>query len=149
MPGCPINLLSVARLMRLGGFARLGKLIYLKKGVETELCAINHNLYLILAMQEDSSSILLADIPSILPAWKTDDQQTQKRLDIDLWHKRLGHLGLKNVRKTADITKGIKLTNTTDDQEHKSPYEVYSLAKPPRTTRKVSTKRVFGIFEKV
>jgi hypothetical protein len=149
MPGCPINLLSVARLMRLGGFARPGKLIYLKKGVETELCAIDNNLHLIPAMQEDSSSILLADIPSILPARKTDDQKTQKRLDIDLWHKRLGHLGLKNVRKTADITKGIKLKATEDEQEHKSPCEACSLAKPPRNTRKVSTKRVFDVFEKV
>jgi hypothetical protein len=85
MPSCPINLLSVAQLIRLGGFARPGKLIYLKKGVETELCAIDNNLHLIPAsVQEDSSSILLADIPAVLPARKTDDQKTQKRLDIDL-----------------------------------------------------------------
>jgi hypothetical protein len=69
MPSCLINLLSVARLIKLGGFTRLGKLIYLKKGVETELCAIDNNLHLIPALvQEDSSSILLADIPAVLPA---------------------------------------------------------------------------------
>jgi hypothetical protein len=50
MPSCLINLLSVARLMRLGGFARPGKLIYLKKGVETKLCVIDNNLRLILTM---------------------------------------------------------------------------------------------------
>jgi hypothetical protein len=69
--------------MRLGGFTRPGKLIYLKKGVETELCAIDNNLHLIPTTQ-DSSSILLADIPTVLPARKTDDQKTQKRLNIDL-----------------------------------------------------------------
>jgi hypothetical protein len=73
IPGCLINLLSIAQLIRLGGFARLGKLIYLKKGVETELCVIDNNLHLILAMQEDSSSILLVDIPAVLPARKTDN----------------------------------------------------------------------------
>jgi hypothetical protein len=50
IPYCLINLLSVARLMKLGSFTRLRKLIYLKKGVETKLCAINHNLHLILAI---------------------------------------------------------------------------------------------------
>jgi len=124
--------------MRLGGFARPGKLIISEeRGWETELCAIDNNLHLIPAMQEDSSSILLADIPSILPARKTDDQKTQKRLDIDLWHKRLWHLGLKNVRKTADITKGIKLKATEDEQRAQNRLVRHvSLAKPPRNTRK-------------
>jgi hypothetical protein len=28
---------------------------------------------------------------------------------IDVWHRRLGHIGLENVRKTALITKGITI----------------------------------------
>jgi len=28
---------------------------------------------------------------------------------IDVWHRRLGHIGLENVKKTAQITKGIEI----------------------------------------
>jgi hypothetical protein len=77
---------------------------------------------------------------------KPDDQKKLKKLDIDLWHKRLGHLGLENVRKTAVITRGIKY----NDNPSVSPCEACSLAKPLRTTRKViSTKSVFTALGKI
>ena len=78
---------------------------------------------------------------------KTDDMKTPKTLDIDLWHKRLGHLGLDNVRKTAEITKGIRYQD--NESESDSPYKACSLAKPLRTTRKILKKRVFKALDKI
>jgi hypothetical protein len=77
---------------------------------------------------------------------KPDDQKKPKSLDIDLWHKCLGHLGLDNVRKTAELTGGIKFNDVNPSV---SPCEACSLAKLVRTTRKVSTKRVFNVLSKV
>ena len=49
LPRCPHNLLRVGKLMKEGGYTKPGKLIYLRKGKETELCVIDDNLYLIIA----------------------------------------------------------------------------------------------------
>ena len=121
-------------------------MIYIKNGKEAELCALNQNHHLIEA-KKDLGTALWAETPTLsaLIKRKPDDQKKPKSLDIDLWHKRLGHLGLENVRKTAVITRGIKYT----DDPTASLCEVCSLAKPLRTTRKVSTKRVFTALSKI
>ena len=41
MPWCPINLLGVGKLMKQGGYAKPGKVIYVKNGKEVELCALD------------------------------------------------------------------------------------------------------------
>ena len=90
------------------------------------------------------------DIPQItntaLPARLTDNKEP-KGLDIKLWHARLGHLGMQNVCKIAEITKGIRISNL--NTQGKKICEACELAKPLRHTRKVVTKRVFDAFEKV
>jgi hypothetical protein len=82
----------------------------------------------------------------LLVARKPDDQKKSKPQDIDLWHKRLGHLDAKNVKKTAEITKGIKLTNANLP---KSPCKACSIAKPLKYIRKVVSKRVSKPFDKI
>ena len=49
LPGYLYNLLGVGKLMKEGGYTKPGKLIYLRKGKEIELCTIDDNLYLIIA----------------------------------------------------------------------------------------------------
>ena len=49
IPGCLYNLVRVGKLMKEGGYTKPGKLIYLRKGKETELCTIDDNLHLIIA----------------------------------------------------------------------------------------------------
>ena len=78
---------------------------------------------------------------------KTDDMKTPKTLDIDLWHKRLGHLGLDNIRKTAEIMKGIRYQDNKSESD--SPYKACSLAKPLCTTYKILKKRVFKALDKI
>ena len=79
-------------------------------------------------------------------ARKPDDQKKPKALDIDLQYKRLGYLGLKNIRKTIDITKGIKLS---DSKYSKSPYKTYLIIKPLKYIQRVTTKRAFKPFNKI
>jgi hypothetical protein len=118
--------------------------IYLNKGKETELCAVDGNNFII---EANPQLAMVAEIPAltVMAARKPDDEKTPKKLDIDLWHRRLGHLGLDNVRKTAGITRGVDYK----DNSSKSPCEPCSLAKPVRHTRKVATKRVFKVLGKI
>jgi hypothetical protein len=112
---------------------------------DEEICALDENLYMIQA-KEQATQDELAQVNALLVARKPDDEKKPKALDIDLWHKRLGHLGLKNVKKTAAITKGIKLTNANFP---KSPCKACSIAKPLKHMRKVTSKRVFEPFDKI
>jgi GAG-pre-integrase domain len=41
-----------------------------------------------------------------------------KPKSIRLWHRRLGHLGLKNVRKLENLVRGMKISeNQKDDHD--------------------------------
>ena len=62
LPGCPRNLVGIGKLIKLGGYAKPGKIIYLKKGKEIELCAADDNLHLPMA-NKSSQSVLYANIP--------------------------------------------------------------------------------------
>jgi hypothetical protein len=141
--------------------------IYLKKRIETELCAVDQNLHLI-EVSINQSACLLQEVPppsgtvpggselrppgnggrfrGVLPARVTDDKKAVKALDIDLWHARLGHLGHENVCRTSTITNGIKIEGSG---KKGGICEPCALAKPLRYTRKVATKRVFNVFDKV
>ena len=60
--------------MKEGGYTKPGKLIYLRKGKETELYMIDDNLYLIIA-NKSSQSVLYTNVPApiALATGKTDD----------------------------------------------------------------------------
>jgi hypothetical protein len=168
MPRCPINVFGVGKLMRQnGGYVRPGSVIYLKKRIETELCAVDQNLHLIEVSINQSACLLQEVLPpsgtvpggselrppgnggrfrGVLPALVTDDKKAVKALDIDLWHARLGHLGHENVCRTSTITNGIKIEGSG---KKGGICEPCALAKPLRYTRKVATKRVFNVFDKV
>ena len=78
---------------------------------------------------------------------------TQKKLtetSIRLWHRRLVHLGLDNVRKTLKIVKGIIIKEEEleeDDQLHLC--DPCERSKPLRHTRKKATLRNLKVFDKV
>ena len=160
LPECPRNLFGVGKLIKRGYFVKYGKVMYTTDcGKERELCATDSHLHLVLK-EKGPQSVLMANLPALTvltdttalvkqqkKVRKTDDMKTPKTLDIDLWHKRLGHLGLDNVRKTAEITKGIRYQD--NESESDSPCEACSLAKPLRTTRKISKKRVFKALDKI
>ncbi len=58
---------------------------------------------------------------------------------INLWHKRLSYLGLRNVRKIQKIVKRIEFVNNTTNKELDTTklYELYKLRRLLRKTTKV------------
>jgi hypothetical protein len=94
IPRCPINLLGVGKLMHQNSsYIRPRRVIYLKKGVETELCTVDQNLHLV-EVSINQSACLLQEVPpptgngggfrGALPVRVTDDKKAVKGLDIDL-----------------------------------------------------------------
>ena len=83
---------------------------------EYELCTTDSHLHLVLK-EKGPQSVLIANLPVLTDTaalvkqkkvQKTDNMKTPKTLNIDLQYKRLGHLGLDNVYKIAEIMKGIR-----------------------------------------
>ena len=147
IPKCPVNLFGARKLIKeQKGYILLGQLMLRTPSGDEEICALDENLFLRQAPAAEVTQVQLSQVNALLMARKPDDQKKPKALDIDLWHKRLGHLGLKNIKKTADITKGIKLTDT---EPSKSPCKACSVAKPLKHIRKVVSKRAFKPFDRI
>jgi hypothetical protein len=81
MPESPINLLLGMKLMAVGGYARDGKLLL--KG-DQELCQFDLGLLLI-----ENPRYLAFVLPAAIE---------KAPVDIELWHRRLGHLNLDAVK---------------------------------------------------
>ena len=56
MPQCPINLFSLQKLIKLGGYLKGDKIIFLQDKKEAELCQVDEDLFLI---EEDQSRQVL------------------------------------------------------------------------------------------
>ena len=102
MPQSPLNLLSGLRLMARGGYARDGKLL---SKDDQELGQID-------------SSLLLIENPRYL-AFVLPAAIEKAPVDIELWHRRLGHLNFDTVKATQGMVKGL----------------IYQKKTPPTVTR--------------
>ena len=87
---CLVNLFGVSKLIKLGGYVKPGKVIYLRKRKEAKLCQVNNNLFLIKTGKDSQALVVAVDILAVpgvaLAAKKTNNQKKPKKLDIDLWH---------------------------------------------------------------
>jgi hypothetical protein len=83
MPQSPVNLLSGQKLMALGGYARNGMIL---SKLDKELCQLDSDLFVI-----ETPRYLAFVLPAAIK---------KAPVDIELWHRRLGHLGLDTVRAT-------------------------------------------------
>jgi len=84
----------------------LSRLTIIRKGIyidgKTETLRYSHNDQEICRFQ---SLYLAMRICTVLP----NQAMVAAAQSIDVWHRRLGYIRLKNVRKTALITKGITI----------------------------------------
>lgn len=90
MPQSPINLLSGKKLMALGGYARNGMLL---SKSDRELCQLDSQLLVI-----ENPRYLAFVLPAAIE---------KAPIDIELWHRRFGHLGLETLRQTQNMVKGL------------------------------------------
>jgi hypothetical protein len=68
---------------------------------------------------------------------------------IDVWHRRLGHISLENVRKTAQITKGIEIGPKNGPKIEKPTCKPCLVSKAVRTQLKQPQQRCEHAFDKI
>lgn len=122
LPECPINLFSGDKLLKAGGYMKNGKMF----GPDDIEFATYDN-----SLQINESFVTVA-----LPALVGQSTPT-----LDLWHRRLGHLGLRNVRETAKITTGISFETAKTPTTKPTLCESCELSKPLRHVRKSVSSR--------
>ena len=140
MPDVPVNLFSGRRLLDGGGLIGDGVLLSPpnKNGVRKEMCQYDDCFFII---EEDMTRAM----PALLPA-----ALRTAGIDIELWHRRFGHLGLDNLRQTQRITRGMELRKREEALQMKL-CEPCEMAKPIRHVRKtVRPERcVLRIFDQI
>jgi transposase InsO family protein len=92
MPSLEVNLLSGPTIKRKG--------VYIDG--KTETLRYSRNDQEICRFQSLHSAMRICTV-------LTSQAMIAAAQSIDVWHRRLGHIGLENVRKTALITKGIQI----------------------------------------
>ena len=140
MPDVPVNLFSGRRLLDGGGLIGDGVLLSPpnKNGVRKEMCQYNDCFFII---EEDMTQAM----PALLPA-----ALRTAGIDIKLWHRRFGHLGLDNLRQTQRITRGMEVRKREETLQMKL-CEPCEMAKPICHVRKtVHPERcVLRIFDQI
>jgi len=100
VPDIKCNLLSVPKITE-----NDGKVIFTKDYVQ-----IQKNDTVILQGNKTPSGLYVVDIkPTTV---QTDDFSGSVLLTANDWHRRLGHLGLKNMKKLQNMVDGMKFENT-------------------------------------
>ena len=100
MPESPLNLLSGLKLMATGGYARDGKLL---TKFDREFCQLDIGLIVI-----ENPRYLAFVLPAAIE---------KAPIDIELWHRRFGHLGLDTVKATQGMVKGLIYQKKTPPTE--------------------------------
>ena len=135
MPQCPVNLFSGRKLYSQGGY------------VGNQGCMFDSNHMEIATVDE---KMLICEKPRTyaLPAPLHNTKPS-----IILWHRRLGHLGLKNVKLTEKIADGIKYScekpSESDSVEKTIICESCELSRPLRHVRKTITPRNLAPFDQI
>ena len=68
---------------------------------------------------------------------------------IEVWHRRLGHISFENVRKTAQITKGIEIGPQNGPKNEKPACKPCIISKAVRTQSKQPQQRCEHAFDKL
>jgi len=132
MPSLEVNLLSGPTIKRKG--------IYIDG--KTETLRYSHNDHEICKFQSLHSAMRICTI-------LTGRAMTAAAQSIDVWHRRLGHIGLDNVRKTAQITKGIEIGPKYGPKIEKPACKPCIISKAVRTQSKQPQQRCEHAFDKL
>ncbi|KAI0995961.1 hypothetical protein K3495_g12220 [Podosphaera aphanis] len=135
LPSCPLNLFSGRKLYDQGGY--IGNQGSVFDSNNLEIASVDSNLLI----NEEPRQFAF---PAALH---------QARPTLTLWHRRLGHLGLKNVKITEKITQGIKYDvdiKTDPNSDDKFVLcEPCELSRPLSHVRKNITPRNLSPFDQV
>jgi hypothetical protein len=133
MPECGCNLFSGKRFMQRGGTVSGKKRWNLQSplvnGTRRLLCYIDWNLFIV----TDQTHL---SMPAAIQ---------EAAIDIDLWHRRLGHMSLDNVKLTQKMTKGLQYKQQTTIPNVSITCDPCEKGKPYRGTRKHANPRIYEI----
>lgn len=104
IPSCPVNLFSGKKFLKaLGGVIHKDKLLYQQRDARQdnykEFCQIDKHLFIVKTCLKNVKSF--QNYISLLAALQTVS------CDIELQHRRMGHLSIDNVQKTKKVIQGI------------------------------------------
>ncbi len=96
MPQSPVNLFSGAKLLAKGGYVRNGTIM---SSDDIELARYDEKLLII-----ENPCFLAFVLPAAIE---------KAPIDIELWYRRLGHLGLESVKATQRMVTGLHFQKKT------------------------------------
>jgi transposase InsO family protein len=128
MPSLEVNLLSGPTIKRKG--------VYIDG--KTETLRYSRNDQEICRFQSLHSAMRICTV-------LTSQAMITATQSIDVWHRRLGHIGLENVKKTARITKGI----TIGPKQDKMSCKPCIISKAVRNQSTQPQKRCEHAFDKI
>ncbi|KAI0992415.1 hypothetical protein K3495_g15770, partial [Podosphaera aphanis] len=135
LPCCPINLFSGRKLYAQGGYVGNQGSIFDSKNIE--IATVDDRLFI-------NETPRVFAFPAALH---------QVKPTLSLWHRRLGHLGLKNVKLTEKVTKGIEYDTVTaadlDGEDRTILCEACELSRPLRHVRKNVNPRNLSPFDQI
>ena len=135
LPNCPVNIFRARTLLGNGDIRIVkGNLVINRKG--EGLFRFDRNIMII---EEPKQYTLLVVT-----------QKKPSEISIRLQYRRFSHLGLKNVRKTLEIVKGmiLKEESVVEDDRLRL-YDPCERGKPLRYIRKKASLRNLKIFDEV
>ena len=122
LPECPVNLFSGDKLLKAGGYMKNGKMY---GPDDVEFATYDNSLYI-------NETFVSVALPAI---------SNQPKPTLELWHRRLGHSGLRNVIATGKITTGMEYESSSSSSVNPSLCESCELSKPLRHVRKAVSFR--------
>ena len=135
LPNLPVNIFGARKLLGRGDIRIEGNHVISRQGK-----------YL---FQFDKNLMIIEEPESRTYAFPAISKQS-KELPIRLWHRRFGHLGLHNVRKTATIVKGLSIKEEVrTEDEYLRLCDPCERGKPLRHIRKKAEPRVLGICDEI
>ncbi|KAI0994328.1 hypothetical protein K3495_g13855 [Podosphaera aphanis] len=111
-PNSHCNITSAGRLQRLGGIEadmHKSQLVYKKQGqpdIPIATLVRTNDVYYIEPLKKDSSKLVPIAASGVARIPKTTSAQR--------WHQRLGHIGQKILKKTAECSKGMEGIDTSE-----------------------------------
>ncbi|KAI1000346.1 hypothetical protein K3495_g7849 [Podosphaera aphanis] len=98
IPQCPDKLFSLKKILSLGGSLHFDKIMFVDDHKTIELCEVGKSGFLIESRHCYTNAYFNALTTAV------------DEVSLDTWHRRLAHIGFRNVNLTKNITEGINIS---------------------------------------
>jgi hypothetical protein len=125
VPSFPVKIFSSLKLLMISGTITRNSLIK-PDGQEIAMLDITYTgAYLVLSREPLANQSISQSL-----AVPTVSSSTSGAQSLELWHRRLGHTSIENVKLTSYIVKGMEIDPDSQSEFHS--YIIYNIAKAIR-----------------